>query len=850
LNLFLNSYSETPTLLCAKETWSMHKSRRGSKKFSFSNDGSVIKVYGTEFFVENQYRLRKALGRGAYGIVCSARHVKTGEKVAIKRIHPMAEQTYDAKHTLREIRLLRYLGRHRNIISLKNLFVREKKDELYITMELMDTDLHKLVQSPQSLTVAHYRHFMYQLVEGLRFMHEHDILHRDLKPANLLLSKNCDLKITDFGLARMSPEVGLVDDPRMTEHVVTRWYRPPELMLSADGKYTKAVDLWSVGCIFAEMLGRTPLFPGKNFMHQLTLIFDVIGTPTQDQIRRLGITNSQALKFLRDLPRKTKIPFSSLFPIAGADACDLLDKLLELEPKKRIDVNAALAHKFFDPIREQMRKLYQDNTVDADIGFDFEHTGAERDELKQLIIEETENFREQTLANSNQSRRTRPASARRRRPASASRGGRSKSNKLEKTEERIKSRKQIDVKVPARSITAEAAASATREEEQKKDTQFQKEKKNPLKAVVETTTTVSNAKKMTPSTKPRRTIASTIQEEKERIRVEEQRQTSLLRRKRTSTPKQLEKPSSTVDLIGGSAKKTLAPIVPKTSSLENSLLNKLKQRRETQSQSQTQPEEEKTDVPFEKPETVIKAEVTKKSPPTAVTTATGVVKDPLTNTQRVSKPISSQSSTTLNKIRSKYEVRKVLQSKVEKEDMIEHKENIPNNTMHEKTYRRERPSTAMRSRHSRYLQNSYLRPSNAMRPSSALRRRVAPQDTTDTSEDTSYVPLTRAERLQRLVAGKPVRNRSRHQHNSQKEEKRAAAMESRLQRLVAGLPVRQNTTKSQRQKTMGQSGNIPGSTVTSMTATTTSTARQRRIKAYSPKFTKLARRRRLDRIYR
>ena len=102
-------------------------------------------------------------------------------------------------------------------------------------MELMDTDLHKLIQSPQELTAEHHRHFLYQLLQGLKFMHDNGVLHRDLKPANLLLSKTCDLKITDFGLARMSPEPSK-GDIRMTEHVVTRWYRPPELMLSADGK--------------------------------------------------------------------------------------------------------------------------------------------------------------------------------------------------------------------------------------------------------------------------------------------------------------------------------------------------------------------------------------------------------------------------------------------------------------------------------------------------------------------------------------------------------------------------------------------------------------------------------------
>ena len=216
--------------------------------------------------------------------------------MAIKKITPMAATVTDAKHVLRELRLLRYMGRHQNvrvrgarrrrrrrgggahgpprgpravaqIISLKSVCVRERADELYIIMDLMDTDLHRIIQSSQSLTDAHHKHFMYQLLRGLRFLHVNGILHRDLKPSNLLVTKNCDLRISDFGLSRAMPEEGEAEQ-HMTEHVVTRWYRPPELMLNADGVYASSVDMWSVGCIFAELLGRKPLFPGKNFMHQ------------------------------------------------------------------------------------------------------------------------------------------------------------------------------------------------------------------------------------------------------------------------------------------------------------------------------------------------------------------------------------------------------------------------------------------------------------------------------------------------------------------------------------------------------------------------------------------------------
>ena len=207
-------------------------------------------VYGTKFKIDKKYAPIKALGKGAYGVVCAAKNKDTGGKVAIKKITPMCSTTVDGKHvssgvlcacvrgghasrvrtrgtalrgltraprarrlyvcvqTLREIRLMRHLGRHPNIISLKDLVVNAAEDELYVVMELMDTDLHRIIQSPQPLGDAHFKHFLFQLLRGLRFAHGYGVIHRDLKPANLLVTKNCDLCISDFGLARQMPERG------------------------------------------------------------------------------------------------------------------------------------------------------------------------------------------------------------------------------------------------------------------------------------------------------------------------------------------------------------------------------------------------------------------------------------------------------------------------------------------------------------------------------------------------------------------------------------------------------------------------------------------------------------------
>mmetsp|Transcript_24864 Transcript_24864/g.51637 ORF Transcript_24864/g.51637 Transcript_24864/m.51637 type:complete len:471 (+) Transcript_24864:26-1438(+) len=343
---------------------------------------------GTSFKLDRRYGELKAIGKGSYGVVASAVDSVTQQKVAVKKISPMAAHSQDAKHVLREVRLMRYLGIHDNIITLKGLSMREADDELYIVMELLDSDLHRIIQSSQSLSDAHHRYFMFQLLKGVNYLHQHNVIHRDLKPGNLLVTRNCELRITDFGLARLKPtregEGGEEIEQAMTEHVVTRWYRPPELMLCPDGLYTASVDMWSVGCIFAELLGRKPLFPGKNFVHQLTLIFDVIGSPHASQVSH--IKSRQAKKFLDSVRGKTPVDFETLYPSCNPVAVDLLKKLLKFEPSERLDAASALAHPYFDALRNTNKN--PDPPVSVAFEFDFESQNLSRGRLKALIGEE------------------------------------------------------------------------------------------------------------------------------------------------------------------------------------------------------------------------------------------------------------------------------------------------------------------------------------------------------------------------------------------------------------------------------------------------------------------------------
>jgi mitogen-activated protein kinase 1/3 len=198
-----------------------------------------------------------------------------------------------------------------------------------VIQELMETDMHRVIRT-QDLSDDHAQYFIYQTLRALKALHSADVIHRDLKPSNLLLNANCDLKVCDFGLARSvkTAEPSGTETGFMTEYVATRWYRAPEIMLTFK-QYTKAIDIWSVGCILAEMLSGKPLFPGRDYHHQLTLILDVLGTPTLDEF--YAITTRRSRDYIRALPFRKRRPFAQLFPNANPLAVDFLTKTLVSE---------------------------------------------------------------------------------------------------------------------------------------------------------------------------------------------------------------------------------------------------------------------------------------------------------------------------------------------------------------------------------------------------------------------------------------------------------------------------------------------------------------------------------------
>jgi len=314
---------------------------------------------GTTFVVDERYQYIKQIGYGAYGVVCSALDKKNNKKVAIKKVPNAFEDLIDAKRIVREIKLLQFFD-HDDIISITDILKPEKRtgfEDIYFVTELMETDLHRVIYSGQKLTNDHIQYFMYQILRGMLHMHSANIIHRDLKPNNLLANKDCKLKICDLGLARGFDE----EDEYKTTYVVTRWYRAPEVILKAS-EYTKAIDIWSIGCIFAELLGRTPLFPGQNYLDQLQRIIAVLGTPSPVDMEY--ITNDKALDYMKSLPKRSKLPLKNLYADATPEALDLLEKMLVFNPEKRYTAEECLAHPYFEEYHSAEAEPLADEVFD------------------------------------------------------------------------------------------------------------------------------------------------------------------------------------------------------------------------------------------------------------------------------------------------------------------------------------------------------------------------------------------------------------------------------------------------------------------------------------------------------
>ncbi|GFO16094.1 glycogen synthase kinase 3-beta [Plakobranchus ocellatus] len=322
---------------------------------TISKDGSKVTTVlatagqGSDRPQEVSYTDAKVIGNGSFGVVYQAKLTETNELVAIKKV------LQDKRFKNRELQIMRKLE-HQNIVKLKYFFYSsgEKKDEVFLNLvlEFVPETVYRVARhyskSKQTIPILYIKLYMYQLFRSLAYIHSQGVCHRDIKPQNLLLDPETGvLKLCDFGSAKV-----LVRGEPNVSYICSRYYRAPELIFGATD-YTCQIDVWSAGCVLAELLLGQPIFPGDSGVDQLVEIIKVLGTPTREQIREMN-PNYSEFKF----PQIKAHPWSKVFrPRTPPEAILLVSRLLEYTPSGRITPLEACSHAFFDELREPGTRL-------------------------------------------------------------------------------------------------------------------------------------------------------------------------------------------------------------------------------------------------------------------------------------------------------------------------------------------------------------------------------------------------------------------------------------------------------------------------------------------------------------
>ncbi|OHW96394.1 Negative regulator of the PHO system [Colletotrichum shisoi] len=294
----------------------------------------------------SSFQQLEKLGEGTYATVFKGRNRQTGELVALKEIHLDSEEGTPST-AIREISLMKEL-KHENIVALHDVIHTENK--LMLVFEYMDGDLKKYMDTHGdrgALKPHQIKSFMYQLLRGIDFCHQNRVLHRDLKPQNLLINGKGQLKLGDFGLARAFG----IPVNTFSNEVVTLWYRAPDVLLGSR-TYNTSIDIWSAGCIMAEMYTGRPLFPGTTNEDQIIRIFRIMGTPTERTWT--GIT--QFPEYKPTFQMYATQDLRQILPQIDPTGIDLLQRMLQLRPELRISAHEALKHPWFNDIIMQQHQ--------------------------------------------------------------------------------------------------------------------------------------------------------------------------------------------------------------------------------------------------------------------------------------------------------------------------------------------------------------------------------------------------------------------------------------------------------------------------------------------------------------
>ncbi|KAH8242897.1 hypothetical protein KR032_002970 [Drosophila birchii] len=346
-----------------------------------------VGVKGNEWEIPGIYEIVGPLGAGSYGQVASARLQGSSNHVAMKKLLQPFASSEHAKRVYREIRLLKHMD-HVNVISLLDTFhppspnhnpTMDDFQQVYLVTHLMSEDLHRFTRRVE-LSNYEVKVILYKILRGIKYIHSAGVLHRDLKPGNIAINENLEVRILDFGLARVSAK-------HMTDHVGTPWYRAPEILFCWD-QYTKAIDMWSVGCILAELLLGRALFPSTNFLNQLDLVLNFTGPPSEEFLN--GIGDIVARQYVESYRYPEVLGFRQRFPHVDPVAVDLLEKLLEMMPDRRITADEAMYHPY---LRDLIQPHHRHEDKAPAYDQNFENMDLPVNCWKELILNEIKNFR-------------------------------------------------------------------------------------------------------------------------------------------------------------------------------------------------------------------------------------------------------------------------------------------------------------------------------------------------------------------------------------------------------------------------------------------------------------------------